>query len=214
MSKPCKCFPLAKIQFAHLHIAPTFAPFMHEIEPFYNWRHLYIAEEDELSPFYGAEHSEFEYSNTVYNYYIHPQWDEFGSRTLYMKALFVDYEFNFAIIELIGEWNDAVENDIMQLKRSVIDLMVAKGIHKFILITENVLNFHSSDTDYYEEWHDDIKDNGGWIVALNMPEQTQYDFKQSHIDRYIRLMDNPNWRTFQPGDFFQSVDNKMLYLGS
>jgi hypothetical protein len=185
---------------------------MHEIEPFYNWLHLYNAEEDEQSPFYGVEHSEFEFSNTVYNYYIHPQWDEFGSRTLYMKVLFADYEQNYAVIELIGEWNDAVENDIMQLKRSVIDLMVAKDISKFIFITENVLNFHSSDTEYYEEWFDDIRDMGGWIVALNMPEQTQYDFRRSHIDRYIHLLDIPNWRTYQPQHLFQLVDNQLLKL--
>jgi hypothetical protein len=171
-----------------------------------------MAEEDERSPFYGREYSEFEFSNTVYNYYIHPQWDEFGSRTLYMKVLFVDYELNYAIIELIGEWNDAVENDIMHLKRSVIDLMVAKHINKYIIITENVLNFHSSDDDYYEEWMEDIKDDGGWIVSVNMPQQTQYDFNRSHIDRYIYLMESENWRTFQPQHFFQSIDNAMLRL--
>jgi len=185
---------------------------VHEIEPYYNWRHLYIAEEDENSPFFGREYSEFEFSNTVYNYYIHPQWDEFGSRTLYLKILFADYDFNYVIIELIGEWNDAVENDIMQLKRSIIDEITPKGINKFILITENVLNFHSSDTDYYEEWYEDIKDDGGWVVAINMPEQTQYDFKKSHIDRYIQLLDVPEWRTYQPHLFFQVVDNKMLKL--
>lgn len=185
---------------------------MHEIEPFYNWRHLYTSEEDEHSPFYGQEYSEFEFSNTVYNYYIHPQWDEFGSRTLYLKILFIDYEYSYAIIEMIGEWNDAVENDIMQLKRSFIDLLIEKGISKFILISENVLNFHSDDTDYYDEWYDDIKDRGGWIVALNMPEATQYDFIKSHIDRYIRFMESDNWRTFQPQDLFQLIDNKMLRL--
>jgi len=185
---------------------------MHEIEPFYNWRHLYIDEEDENSPFFGLEHSEFEFSNTVYNYYIHPQWNEFGSRTLYIKPLFVDYELGFAIIEMIGEWNDAIENDIMQLKRSVIDLMIAKGIYKYILIAENVLNFHSSDTEYYQEWSEDIRDDGGWVVAINMPEQTQYDFRRSHIDWYIKLLENPNWRTFQPVDFFQAIDNQMIRL--
>jgi hypothetical protein len=117
---------------------------------------------------------------------------------------------SYAIIELIGEWNDAIENDIMQLKRSVIDLMIAKNIYKYILITENVLNFHSSDTDYYEEWYEDIKDEGGWIVAVNMPEQTQYDFIRSHIDRYVNLIDSPNWRTFQPHDFFQAIDNQVM----
>jgi len=186
---------------------------VHDIEPFFNWRHLYTAEEDENSPFYGREYSEFEFSNTVYNYYIHPQWDEFGSRTLYLKILYADYDQQFAILELIGEWNDAVENDIMQLKREVIDSLVPKGITKFILITENVLNFHSSDADYYEEWYDDIKDDGGWIVCLNMPEQTQYDFQRSHIDRYVRLLQNPAWRTFQPSHLFHAIDNSMLRLG-
>ena len=51
---------------------------MHEIEPYYHWRHLYMAEEDPLSPFFGQTYSEFEFSQTVYNYYIHPQWDEIG----------------------------------------------------------------------------------------------------------------------------------------
>jgi len=75
-----------------------------------------------------------------------------------------------------------------------------------------VLNFHSSDTDYYEEWGEDIRDDGGWVVAINMPEQTQYDFRRSHIDRYITLMESANWRTYQPHDFFQSIDNAMLRL--
>lgn len=185
---------------------------MHEIEPFFNWRHLYTAEEDEYSPFYGREHSEFEFSNTVYNYYIHPQWDEFGSRTLYIKELYADYDLDFVILELIGEWNDAVENDIMQLKREVIDPMIAQGIFKFILITENVLNFHSGDSDYYEEWNEEIAEKGGWIVAVNMPSQTQYDFHQSHIDRLVNMQDHPSWRTFQPQHFFQLVDNEMLRL--
>src|ERR1700750_1965459 len=159
---------------------------MHDIEPYYNWRHVYVSEEDERSPFYKREYSEFEFSSTVYNYYIHPQWDEFGSRTLYLKVLQANYDEHYVIIELLGEWNDAVENDIMQLKREVIDHMIAKGITKYILVTENVLNFHSSDDDYYEEWYNDIKDEGGWIASVNMPEQTQYDFQRSHIDRYIK----------------------------
>lgn len=101
---------------------------MHEIEPFYNWRHIYIAEEDKKSPFYGREYSEFEFTQTVYNYFIHPQWDDFGSRTLYLKIIYTDYELNFAIIEMIGEWNDAIENDIMELKREVIDKLMEHGI--------------------------------------------------------------------------------------
>ena len=124
---------------------------MHDIEPYYNWRHLYTAEEDSKSPFFGRTYSEFEFTQTVYNYYIHPQWDDIGSQTLYLKVLYADYEIGFAVIELIGEWNDAIENDIMTLKRELIDKMVFQGISKFIMIGENVLNFHSSDECYYEE---------------------------------------------------------------
>ena len=183
---------------------------MHDIEPYYNWRHLYTAEEDEKSPFFQRVYSEFEFSNTVYNYYIHPQWDEIGSRTLYIKILLIDYEVNYAIIELIGEWNDAIENDIQTLKRNIIDLLIAKRIYKYILIGENVLNFHSDGDDYYEEWVEDIKDYGGWIVALNIPEQTQYDFKKARITNYVTFMDEENWRIYKPEFLFQKIDNLML----
>jgi hypothetical protein len=183
---------------------------MHDIEPFYNWRHLYVSEEDERSPFYGRVYSEFEYSQTIYNYYIHPQWDEFGSRTLYMKVLLSDYEEKYCIIELIGEWNDAIENDIMSLKRDVVDKFIASGISKFILITENVLNFHSGDKDYYEEWYDEVADEGGWIVCINMPEQTQYDFRKARLNRYIEPIEIENWRIYKPFHLFKKIDQQML----
>ncbi len=182
---------------------------MHEIEPFYNWRHIYVAEDDKRSPFFGVPHSEFEFTQTVYNYFIHPQWDDFGSRTLYLKIIYVDYELNFCVIELIGEWNDAIENDIMQLKREVIDKMEKEGIHKFILITENVLNFHSSDREYYEEWYDEVTDEDGWIVSLNMPDATQYDFKKKKLNYYIELLNLPEWRTYKPYHLYKLIDDKL-----
>lgn len=183
---------------------------MHDIEPYYNWRHLYTAEEDEQSPFFGREYSEFEFSNTVYNYYIHPQWDEIGSRTLYMKLLYADYELNFVIIELLGEWNDAIENDIQTLKRNIIDVLIDKGITKFILIGENVLNFHSDGDDYYAEWLEDIRDQGGWVAAINFPEQTQYDFRKSRITHYLNFLEEFNWRVYKPELFFQKIDLEMI----
>ena len=72
---------------------------MQHIEPYYKWRDYYVAAEDKKSPFYKRQYSEFYYTHTIYNYYIHPQWDEFGSTTLYLKMLFVDYEQQLAIIE-------------------------------------------------------------------------------------------------------------------
>lgn len=183
---------------------------MHDIEPFYNWRHLYVSEEDERSPFYGRVYSEFEYSQTIYNYYIHPQWDEFGSRTLYMKVLLADYDEHYAVIELIGEWNDAIENDIMNIKRDVADKFLSNGISKFILIAENVLNFHSGDKDYYEEWYEETRDRGGWVACLNMPEQTQYDFRRAKLDRYIELIELDNWRTYKPFHLFKKIDQQIM----
>ena len=183
---------------------------MQDIEPYDNWHYLYTSESDERSPFYGREYSEFEFSNTVYNYYIHPLWDEFGSRTLYLKVLMADYDEGYVIIELIGEWNDAIENDVERLKREVIDEFIFHGITKFILITENVLNFHSSDDCYYEEWFEDVREKSGWIVSLNMPVQTQYDFKKARLNNYVEMLNLPNWRTMKPDVLFNQVDNFLL----
>lgn len=182
---------------------------MHDIEPFYNWRHIYTSEQDERSPFYGRVYSEFEFTQTIYNYYIHPQWDDFGSRTMYLKVLMVDYDEHYAIIELIGEWNDAIENDIMELKREVADPFIYEGITKFILIAENVLNFHSSDKEYYEEWFDEVTDENGWVVILNMPEQTQQDFKRAKLHRFFELKELDNWRTYKPFHLFRKIDEEM-----
>lgn len=182
---------------------------MHEIEPYYNWRHIYVSEEDKRSPFYKRQYSEFEYSQTVYNFYIHPQWDEFGSNTLYLKVLQADYDEHYVILELIGEWNDAIENDIMTLKRDVIDSFEYEGITKFILIAENVLNFHSSDSDYYQEWFEEVTDAEGWIVCINMPEATQYDFRMAKINYYIELIEMENWRIYKPFHLFKKIDNEI-----
>lgn len=186
---------------------------MHTLEPFYNWQHIYLAEEDERSPFFGVQHSEFQFSQTVYNFYIHPQWDFFGSQTMYLKIIYVDYELGFTVIELIGEWNDAIENDIMTLKREVIDKLMNYNIYKFVLIAENVLNFHSGDKDYYEEWYENMNEENGWCVVLNMPEQTQYDFKKRKLHQLLELMDLIEWRSYKPYHLFKKIDeiiNKRL----
>jgi hypothetical protein len=180
---------------------------LQDIEPYYNWRHLYIAAEDERSPFYGREYSETEFTNTIYNFVIHPQWDSFGSETLYMKVLYVDYDEKYCIIELIGEWNDAITNDIMLIKRDIIDEISYYGVNKFILIGENVLNFHASDDSYYEEWFDDAGENG-WIIFLNFRQHVLAEFKAHNIDCYFSSggeLDEFNWRRFSPGQVFGNV---------
>lgn len=181
---------------------------MHEIEPFYSWRHLYVASDDDRSPFYRREYSEFEFSHVVYNYFIHPQWDEIGSSTLYLKILFADYNRGFAIIEMLGEWNDCLHNDIMVLKRNIIEPLMEEGINKFILIGENVMNYHSGDDDYYQEWFDEIED--GWIAALNFREHVIHEFTDARIDYYIAFggpFDTIDWRTFSPNQLFERINS-------
>ena len=89
-----------------------------------------------------------------------------GSETLYIKiCFFANYEQSYVIIEFIGEWNDAINNDIMHFKRNIVDHFNGLGITKYILIGENVFNFHGSDDSYYEEWFEDVKE--GWITGVN-----------------------------------------------
>jgi hypothetical protein len=127
-----------------------------------------------------------------------------------MKVLIADYEERYVVMELFGEWNDAIENDIMNLKREVVDKFYEFGITKFILIAENVLNFHSGDKDYYEEWFEEVTDSEGWIAVLNMPEQTQYDFRKAKLNRFIELIELDNWRTYKPFHLFTLIDKQIL----
>lgn len=181
---------------------------MHDIEPHFNWRIKYISEEDEKSPFYGKEYSEFFFSEAVYDHYIHPQWDNMGSPTLFIKILYVDYELGFSIIEMIGEWNDAIHNDIMILKRDIAEHMMYHGINKFILIGENVLNFHTSDDCYYEEWFDEVEE--GWIALVNFRPYILTEFTSADLDQYFVMggkLDEVDWRSQEPKDFFEKINN-------
>ena len=183
---------------------------MHALEPYYNWRNFYMAEEDPRSPFYDREYSEFHFTDHVYDHVIHPQWDNIGSATLFLKLLYVEYEQGFAIIELIGEWNDLLYNDIMTLKRDFIDILIQEGVDKFILIGENVLNFHSSDDCYYEEWFEDVED--GWISMLNFREHVLEEFSAVNADSYFVLggkLNEVDWRTVEPELLFEIINNQV-----
>ncbi|MCB0633537.1 MAG: hypothetical protein KDD15_27580 [Lewinella sp.] len=182
---------------------------MHDIEPHYHWRDDYTAEEDSRSPFFGRQYDEFRFSQKVYNYYIHPQWDAFGSSTLYLKILFVDYTEQYAILELIGEWNDCLHNDIMFLKREIIDALIQEGIYKFILVCENVLNFHGDDDSYYEEWYEDIRDEDGWICLLNTLQHVEEEMQETQLQAYVNFggpFNDINWRPQKPKVVFEAIE--------
>jgi hypothetical protein len=181
---------------------------MHTLEPYYAWRNHYIASEDERSPFFERVYSEFEYSTAIYDHFIHPQWDSIDSPTLFLKIIFADYDEGFAILELMGEWNDCLHNDIMHLKREVIDPLQAQGISRFILIGENVLNFHHSDDSYYEEWFEEVSEADGWIALLNFRPHVLADLSAIDLDSYFALGGELNdlaWRTYTPAVLFSKV---------
>ncbi|HEY5745149.1 MAG TPA: hypothetical protein VIU12_03645 [Chryseolinea sp.] len=181
---------------------------MHDIEPYYNWLKYYDPADDERSPFHGKQYNHDVYSETIYGYYIDPAWDSIGSETLYVKILYADYLQGFAVIEFIGEWNDTLHNDIMTLKRNLLEIMINEGINKFILIGENIFNFHGSDDSYYEEWFEEVED--GWIAAVSFPDFILEEFKKYHIDSYINMggtLQIPQWRTLQPLNFFDLVNS-------
>jgi hypothetical protein len=95
------------------------------------------------------------------------------------------------------------------LRREITDQLYLRGIRFFILIGENVLNFHSSDDSYYEEWHEQLEDDAGWIALLNLPEQSQHDMKKARITRYVSLFELPQWRTLKPEHIFQLIALEM-----
>jgi hypothetical protein len=182
---------------------------MHDIEPYYFWRDEYIASEDSDSPFFNREYNEFFFENKIYNYYIHPQWDPFGSPTLYTKVLYVDYDLEFAILEMFGEWNDCIQNDIMFLKRNLAEPMMDKGIKKFILICENVLNFHGHEDCYYEEWHEEVQDMGGYVALVNTLNHVTDEFRATYLDYYMFFgapLNELNWRKLKPSQVVTSVE--------
>lgn len=182
---------------------------MHDIEPFYNWRDNYIASEDRDSPFYKRENNEFYFENKIYNYYIHPQWDPFGSPTLYTKVLFADYEEGYAILEMMGEWNDCIQNDIMFLKRNLAEPMMEKGIFRFVLLCENVLNFHADDDCYYEEWGEELIEEGGWVAFVNALQHVEEEMKTAHLDHFMSFgypLNDMNWRKLKPEQLIQLVE--------
>ena len=158
---------------------------MHDIEPHFLWRDHYTSETDERSPFFGRVYSEFTYTNKVYNYFLHPQWDDFGSQTLYAKQLYTDYEEGYAIVELIGEWNDLLYNDIKFLKEEVADRLLEAGVTRFVLLCEHVLNFHGDDNCYYEEWAEEAREGGGWVALINTLPHVDDELREAMVDHYV-----------------------------
>jgi hypothetical protein len=145
----------------------------------------------------------------MYDFVIHPDWDDIGCETLFLKVLFVDYADGCAVIELLGEWNDALHNDVMEFKRRVADPLLAEGIVRFVLVGDNLLNFHAEDPDYYAEWAEEVEQDGGWIVGLNFRDHVADEVARARLGRYIwsgPRFRATSWRAQDPLTLCQAVE--------
>ena len=50
--------------------------------------------------------------------------------------------------------------------------------------------------------NEQVSEYGGWVVIMDMPEQTQYDFKRAHLNQYMGCSIIPRWRSNQPQHLF------------
>lgn len=183
---------------------------MHELEPFEGWLSIYDANQDERLPFFGETHDHYDLA--FYNHLLHPEWDFIGSETLFVKVLFAQYEESTAIIELIGEWNDSLHNDSMHLKRNLIDILLQEGIKKFVLLGENVLNFHGGEDDYYQEWFEELEEEG-WIIAIGFRPYIHKEWEKYGINAYFNWggpMEINGWRTLNPRQVMEKLDDLMI----
>ncbi len=183
---------------------------MHQVEPFYGWEKHYQSSYDKYSPFYGEAYSEVYYDRQVYQYLAHPQWDEIGSESLLLKILFVDYDRSCAVIELFGVWNDLLTNDFRLLLDACLEPLLGNGVHKFILIMENVLNIYLDADDYYESFQEE--NDQGWICMLRAREHVLQEMKDNDITPYFFWSDQLDalpWRKMKPLELLSKVEEKM-----
>ncbi len=183
---------------------------MYDLQPHRRWRADYRVEEDRKTPFFGEQNLE---PKKIYNFLIHENWDSCGSSTLFLKLLFADYQKQYVIIELIGEWNDVLHNDVMYLKRNVIEKLLDAGISKYILIMENVLNFHADDDDYYAEWFEECLDNDnrsrGWICMINAFDHVVDEVVAARLQRNMyagHQFNGIEWRMLSPKKVFEAIE--------
>lgn len=124
--------------------------------------------------------------------------------------MFADYEYGYCIIELLGEWNDLHENDFRLLKRHVLESMLENGIHKFILVCENVFNGYFDADDYYQELHEEMEE--GWAVLLRARPGLRQELERYGLSGYFywsEALDALNWRKLKPWALFEAIEGAM-----
>ena len=100
----------------------------------------------------------------------------------------------------------------MRLKRDFVDELIPLGIDKYILIGENILNFHADIPDYYDEWLEEVPE--GWMAFINLRPHVIQELNQYGLDAYFLLggtLDDLSWRAASPKKLYEKV-NKVVAL--
>jgi GMP synthase-like glutamine amidotransferase len=74
---------------------------------------------------------------------------------------------------------------------------------------ENVFNFHGNDTDYYEEWFDEVEEQNGWIAMLNVRKHVKEEINDHNLDYYFLMggeLEAVDWRTSTPRQFIKRIE--------
>lgn len=83
------------------------------------------------------------------------------------------------------------------------------GVNKFVLIGENLLNFHGNDEDYYEEWFEEVEESEGWNAFVNLRPHVKDELKDYDLDYYFLMggeLEELDWRTATPTQFISRIE--------
>ena len=76
-----------------------------------------------------------------------------------------------------------------------------------------MLNFHGESEDYYDEWYNDIIDEGGWIAFVNFNAHVLEEIMSENIHYYMHSnqeLQSLNWRKYSPDKLLVLVEDKLL----
>lgn len=184
-----------------------------EVEPHYGWLGYYDHKMDKRSPFHHVEHNLFAYDRYIYTFEAHPLWDTIESESLLVKILYANYTQGYAIIELLGEWNDLFQNDFKLLCENCLTYLADEGITQYIFVAENVFNIYLDQDDYYEAFQEELGD--GWMCLLRARERVLDEMKRYNISPYFYWNDSLqdlHWRKLKPWQVYDLVKDSMQKL--
>ena len=182
-----------------------------DIEPYYGWLGYYDPELDTRNPF-GLRDAEApdDAARYLYTFEANPRWESIGSESLLAKVLYANYDEHFAVIELMGEWNDLFENDWRLLTENCLDWMLEQGITQFILLCENVFHIYLDSDDYYEAFAERNADV--WVCLLRAREEVLAELERYRLSGYFywnSQFDDLRWRKMKPWELFAQVKSSM-----